>query len=35
MVQKSAYKVLLSKLDWFLSTVDALWEKIAALIKFS
>ena len=28
-------KVLLSKLDWFLSTIDVLWEKIAGLIEFS
>ena len=28
-------KVLLSKLDWFLSTIDVIWEKIAALIEFS
>ena len=28
-------KVLPSKLDWFLSTVDVLWEEIAALIEFS
>ena len=28
-------KVLPSKLDRFLSTIDVLWEKIAALIEFS
>ena len=29
------YIVLPLKLDWFLSTIDTLWEKIAALTKFS
>ena len=28
-------KVLSSKLDWFLSTIDVLWEKITALIEFA
>ena len=28
-------KVLPSKLDWFLNTIDVLWGKTAALIKFS
>ena len=28
-------EVLPSKLDWFLSTIDVLWEKIAALAEFS
>ena len=32
---KYSSKVLSSKLDRFLSTVDVLWEKIAALVQFS
>ena len=32
---KNSAKVLPSKLDRFLSTIDVLWEKIAALTEFS
>ena len=34
-VRITLFKVLSSKLYWFLSTIDVLWEKIAALIEFS
>ena len=27
-------KVLLSKLDWVLGTIDVIWDNIAALIEF-
>ena len=29
------FGILTSKLDWFLSTIHVIWEKIAALIEFS